>query len=222
MHSFTAKRNELAELLLRECMQRRNYFGSDNDKAFMTALMQAVSDRTTAAQSQFISPENVHIFNHGRSWNMPASSDSSNTGMKTHTTEMLTKHQDIIDGELTVIDRTIEELANSMTSQMSAMLFQTISDSCDENGQTVDAQGQPFTIDFIIAILAKLEFGVGRDGEVQLPTIMGGAVDKLKLACQQALPEKQKELDDLIERKKSEALERERIRLARFVGYNET
>lgn len=202
-------------------MQRRNYFGSDNDKAFMTALMQAVSDRTTAAQSQFISPENIHTFNHGRSWNMPALPDASNTGMKTHTTEMLTKHQDIVDGELTVIDRTIEELANSMTSQMSAMLFQTISDSCDENGQTVDAQGQPLTIDFIIAMVAKLEFGVGRDGEVQLPTIVGGSVDKLKLACQQALPEKQKELENLIERKKSEALERESIRLARFVGYIE-
>jgi hypothetical protein len=203
-------------------MERRNYFSSrDKDKEFMSGFMQAVTEVTKAAQSQFIAPENVHSFRHGRAWQMPAAPDSSNTGIQTHSTEMLTKHQDMVDGKLTDIDRTIEDLASSMMSQMTAMFFQTISDSCEKNGQTVDAQGKPFTIDIIIATLEKIEFGVGRDGEVQLPTLMGGAAHKLEQAYQKATPEKQKELDDLVERKKVEALERERIRRARFLGYGE-
>jgi hypothetical protein len=104
-----------------------------------------------------------------------------------------------------------DEAVDSERASLMPQFFQFVSDICEASGQVVDAQGQPFSWDFIIDLIDKVEMTFDENGRL-LQTIVVSP-DMLKII--EANPptiEQQQLLDQLIDRKRDEFLAKKRSR----------
>lgn len=124
---------------------------------------------------------------------------------------------DIVEGDLTLIPRTVASISEQMTAAQMRMLYATMSKSCDEHGQTVSAAEMGNAAAFL-AMLQKIEFGVDRDGNVSLPQIHAapGTAKAMIADLEAQPPEFMAEVERIKAEKSEDALARERLRLSRF------
>lgn len=74
------------------------------------------------------------------------------------------------------------DISESQRKSLARHFFKNISEITDATGQTVNAKGQPLTVDLILDLLEKVEFGFDEDGNPQYPTLVlpPAAVERLK------------------------------------------
>jgi hypothetical protein len=127
------------------------------------------------------------------------------------------KWADIADHDISIICQSISSIANNMADEQIKHLFQSVSKVCDRSGNVVDA-AQRSIPDAFMEMLEKIEFGIGADGEVSMPSIYVGPSmgDRILQELQNQPPEFQAKAEALIEQKKANALASEEARLARF------
>ncbi len=106
-----------------------------------------------------------------------------------------------------------------MKRQFFEMLYGTLSETCDEHGQTVSVDPEKGFPAAFLEMLEKIEFSVDRQGNVSLPEMHVGAEMGAKLIAQlEAQPQEFKDQIELVKaRKSSDALEREASRKAKFL-----
>jgi hypothetical protein len=95
------------------------------------------------------------------------------------------------------------DLSESQRKSLARHLFKNISEITDATGQTVNAKGQPLTVDLILDLLEKVEFGFDDDGNPQYPTLFlpSAAIERLKKL--EFTPEQEKRRQQIIEEKRA-------------------
>lgn len=169
-------------------------------------------------QESLIDPNNIQYFQHGTTWQSHHSFDPDQISeMRSYEDSINISLEDIILGKTQIIQNKLEELTNNMSNSFSKSFFTTISDTCGTHGNVVEtANGLAETL---IEMLEKLEFGVNREGQVSLPQILGGLglIERISQDEEINTKEYQARIETIIQKKSLEALERERLRKAKFL-----
>lgn len=186
-------------------------------QGFDQSLAEIIRSVRRGGVEDMVSEQNVQRFTHGRRWNHRSNPHTVDGEMQTLSAEGSTPFAGIVEGDLTLIPRMINSIAAQMTAAQMRMLYDTLSKSCDENGQTVSAAELGNAAAFL-AMLRKIEFGVDRDGNVSMPQIHAapGTAKAMMAELEAQPPEFQAEVEWIKAEKSKEALERERLRLSRF------
>ena len=191
--------------------------GRDFERTFVEAFAHIQRQQIT----QLVSPENMLRYRHGRTWTSPANEHAFNGGMQTHSMEMTTPFQDLVDNRLSLISDALRALATSAKVQFTHMIYSGVSAAADHVGNTVNAKELGSTAEAFAQMLEKVEFSVGRDGQVSLPEMHVGseAYDKLIKALNEAPPEFRERIERIKATKSEQALAREAERRAKFARY---
>lgn len=189
--------------------------------AFNAAFTRMLAESQKAIVSQYLLPENTLTFRHGGNWRHPGNDEAISNEMREHSATIETPFQDLIDNNLDAIPRCIESLSESMHQQFAHMLYSTVSEACDQNGNIVDAKNEASLTDAYIAMIEKIQFAANKNGEVDFPEIHANPemASRIKKALEAAPPEFKERVEALMARKIEEALEREAERKAKFVQY---
>jgi len=123
----------------------------------------------------------------------------------------------VADQNLSKVLATITRAAEGMAEQQVINVFQAITKACDSSGNVVDAVNRALP-DAFMEMLEKIEFGIDRNGEVEMPTIAvgPGMGERMLASLETQPPEFQARAEAMIAEKKAGALSRERARLERY------
>lgn len=197
---------------------RREFGGYVKEtRAIQDATTEAIAAAARSRVHELVPQDNVRRFMHGTGWSTPASPERGPDEMVTIQHVSTLNYSDVADHNLSVISASIREIANGMADKQIQNMFRSVSKACDRSGNVVDAAQRSFPEAFI-EMLEKIEFGVGPDGEVSMPTVYVGPDmgDKIVEELKRQPPEYQARAEALIEEKKAAALAKEEARLNRF------
>jgi len=111
----------------------------------------------------------------------------------------------------------IDQCALDMAKQQSQYLFQTIDEAVKSVGNTIDCKGEIFNPDHIFRMLDKITIDFNSDGTPNMPLLVVGApeVGNKWIEVQETIentPELKKIMEELIDKKRMEWLDRENSR----------
>lgn len=135
----------------------------------MKAFMKATGERLDQARRQVGGSDEVQRFSHGGSWQSHHSYAPDRVDQMQrieHETRLC--FEDIMEGRLDVIERTVDEISNSMADSFAKAFYQMISDTCEESGNVIDGSTGSLGEQMLKAI-EQVEYLVDRDGQVSLP-----------------------------------------------------
>lgn len=158
--------------------------------------------------------ENHQSFVHGRSWTHPANEYSVPGEMKTVGAQFTASFDDILCNNFKIVEDMITSIVNQLNDANMRIFYTTMSNICDENGQTIDSKGRPFP-EVLMEALQKIELGTDRDGNPVMPEIHVGdlnVVENLKAMP----PEYHAEIERIKAEKFEEARQAEADRLRKF------
>ncbi|KHK66442.1 MULTISPECIES: hypothetical protein [Pseudomonas] len=135
----------------------------------MKAFMQATGEKLNRAQRQVGGGDDVQRFSHGGSWQSHHSYDPDRVDqMQTIEHETRLRFEEIMEGRLDVIERTVDEISNSMADSYAKAFYRMLSDTCEEHGNVIDGSAGTLGEQMLKAI-ETVEYSVDRDGQVSLP-----------------------------------------------------
>ena len=195
------------------CFERKG-----DERAFETSCTSLIAALQKRSRSLFVSDENVQRINHGGNWAHPAKPDPIESSMKSITAETLIPFKDIAENDLGLIGRCLMPMSESMERQFSENMYEMMGAAAESVGNVVDARGEGSITDYYLEMLKKVEFGVGRDGNVSLPQmhVGPGMAERIKAALDNLSPEHEAEFERITAEKAQEALAREAERKAKF------
>jgi len=199
---------------------KKPFINSKESSAFMRCFALEVNERLKLERSVFISEANVQTFNHGVQWQSHNSSNPDDVStMQNVRNEITIEKSDLVRYNISALGATISGLTASMAESFAREMYATVQNACEVNGQTVDGKGKSFGESFI-EILEKMEFGVDRNGKPEMPAIHMHPSGYKALKDDPTIhdPAIKLRIDELTKRKQREALERERLRRAKFKG----
>jgi len=99
--------------------------------------------------------------------------------------------------------RFLIDISDSQRKSLARHLFKNLSEITDATGRSVNAKGQPLTVDLILDLLEKVEFGFDDDGNPQYPTLVmpPAAIERLKEL--KFTPEQEQRRKQIIEEKRA-------------------
>jgi hypothetical protein len=110
------------------------------------------------------------------------------------------------------LDAKIEEIAQEIAKQEANMFFRRVGETCDEVGNTINANGQPLSAELMLKIFSNAQLNFGPDGR---PTgqfvIHPDMAPALKRADEELErdPELKRRFEDILRRKREEWATRE-------------
>ncbi|MFI7836977.1 hypothetical protein [Pseudomonas asiatica] len=135
----------------------------------MNAFIKATGERLDQARRRVGGGDDVQRFSHGGSWQSHNSYAPDRVDqMQTIGHETTLRLEDIMDGRLDVIERTVDEISNSMADSFAKAFYQMISDTCEESGNVIDGSIGSLGEQMLKAI-EQVHYSVDRDGQVSLP-----------------------------------------------------
>ncbi|MCU6502427.1 hypothetical protein LPN04_31980 [Rugamonas sp. A1-17] len=190
-------------------------------ESFDSAFVSKLGVIRSRATSDLIPQKNIQRYTHGASVHHPAATKLYDGGTHTHSTEITAKYQDLREHNVSALTKTFASVAQSMSEQITASFYRTVSASCDENGQVVDAKAHGSLIDAFEVMMEKLEISVDSQGNPQMPELRLGteAFDKLINAMENITPEQDARIKSIQTRKIEDGRVREAARQARFANY---
>lgn len=189
---------------------------AEESNAFSSSMNKMIAEFIGKLAGQRISPANHQVFSHGRQWTHPAHEHAIPGEMRQHSAEMVTSFADLVGGDFKVVHRLIGRIVEQFNASMARMLYETLSEACEQSGQVVDARDTPFPLAFLEGF-KKIEFGVDRDGNVSMPEIHVGNLEMIK-QLEAMPPEFQAEVERVKSEKIAKALEAEAERKRKFKG----
>lgn len=204
--------------------RRTNYFSDETgDEEFHQSFVKLLAQIQKEAFSKYLNPENTHRFKHGGQWAHPAAPDVLPGDMKAYSAQTEVSFDKLVNHDLTVIDKVLGQLAESMERQFVAMMYSAVSAAAEAFGNTVDAKAAGSPHEALAQMLEKIEFAADKFGNVSPPTmhLAPEAFQALERSAADAPPEFHQRIEAIKARKTAEAIEREVQRKARFVRYGD-
>ena len=190
----------------------------ERTRAFHTSFNHMLRDISEKNRNQVLDPNNTLRYYHGRSWiSHNATEPKDATTMIEVSHEMEISMRQIADGDFSILERNLNELAEKFHKSLMQNLYQCAGDAADRVGNTVSAKDRPFS-DAFLDLLNKIEFGVDRQGNVSRPEIHmhPSMVEKAFADMRSRGPEYEAEVNKIGEEKAKAALQKEAERKARF------
>jgi len=97
----------------------------------------------------------------------------------------------------------LHDISESQRKSLARHLFKSISEITDATGRSINAKGQPLTVDLILDLIEKVEFGFDDEGNPQYPTMVlpPAAIERLKEL--KFTPEQEQRRKQIIEGKRA-------------------
>ena len=191
-------------------------------KEFGIVLLEMVVRAHREKISQYVSKDNMHSFQHGRSWLTVREDGTEESSFKEAGVELSIGYEDLIKNDIDQFFKFLNTFIEGFTSQITQRMFQTISESCDKVGNTVNQNEYASQAEAFLEMLKKVEFSVNKNGQVELPQIHVGTDAAEPLM--QSLESQDKDFHAEVERIKQEkyeaALKKEKVRLNKYKGIN--
>ena len=107
------------------------------------------------------------------------------------------------NGKIDDYIRFLVDISESQRKSLARQFFKNLSEITDATGRSVNAKGQPLTVDLILDLIEKVEFGFDDDGNPQYPTLVlpPAAIERLKHL--KFTPEQEKRREQIIEEKRA-------------------
>lgn len=189
------------------------------ESAVSVAFSNEISGQIRTKQEALLDPNNSSEFQHGKQWASPANDVGDQSGvLEPHSFEMSVHMKEVVAGNPAVIFNNVDKVASGMHNSIERMMFSKLAESAEISGNVVNAGEHGSFPEAFAQMLEKIEMSIDEDGNLQLPTIAVGPEqgEKLMKTLQAAGPEFDKRIDEIKERKRIQALERERLRVERF------
>ena len=186
-------------------------------KAFAEAYLTFARKLLEVERTKLVPISSAQRFFHGSTHVTHFEQQPRNIEMSVHSVEMRTAFNDIASGNDTIIAGSLSRMVESISHQFKVSFYQTINDTCDEHGNTIQASRDTPLEAQIKDMLEKVEFAVDREGNVQLPQIH--ASPEMAERLLRLENEESPEIEALIARKSEAALVREEDRKRRFKDY---
>lgn len=107
----------------------------------------------------------------------------------------------------------LDDIAANMAAQATASIFATLKDASDEAGNSINANGKPFSKELFLELLSRISIDFDSDGKPQMPTmIVPPGFNKSLLDEWDKDPELAQKHDEIMKRKKEEFDAREASR----------
>ena len=106
-------------------------------------------------------------------------------------------------GKIDEYTKFLFDISESQRKSLARHFFKNISEITDATGRSINAKGQPLTVDLILDLLEKVEFGFDDDGNPQYPTLVlpPAAIERLKTL--KFTPEQEQRRTQIIEEKRA-------------------
>ena len=169
---------------------------------------------------QYVSKDNMHSFQHGRSWLTVREDGTEESSFKEAGVELSLGYEGLSKNDINQFFQFFNTFVEGFTSQTMQGMFQTISESCDKIGNTVNQKEYASQAEAFLEMLKKIEFSVNENGQVELPQIhVGtGAAEPLMQSLEAQDEEFHAELERIKQEKSEKALTKEKERLNRYKG----
>ncbi len=182
-------------------------------KILMSKFAEMLGRALDRSVSELVDHRNMLRLNHGKAWTHGDLNDTSE--LKRQTAEVHISQARLADGDFSLLVETIEALRTQIDTAFKTSIFATITESCNQNGQTVQATEESLPDQFM-TMLRKISFGIDENGEPSLPQVHIGPGNPLVRVLQSQPPEFHAKLQELVEEKKEEARRSEFERRAKF------
>lgn len=141
-------------------------------KAFDRAYTNWMLERQGSIRDQMINRENILRYSHGKNFINPTNPDDAPADMQEHTAISEVKFDDIRNNNLDAWVNNLLNLASQMEKSFMGMLFSSVNEATEKSGNVVNAKAAGSFADALIEALGKMEFSVGTNGEISMPTIV--------------------------------------------------
>lgn len=170
--------------------------------------------------SRYVSKDNMHSFQHGRSWLTVREDGTEESSLKETGVELSIGYEDLIKNDMKQFFQFLNTFIGGFTSQTMQGMYQTISESCDKIGNTVDQKEYASQAEAFLEMLKKVEFSVNENGQVELPQIYVGAdsAESLRQSLDAQDEKFHAELERIKQEKSAAALIKEKERLNKYIG----
>lgn len=172
---------------------------------FMKGFAEAVGENARILREQFMAPDNVLKFSHGRTWEAPANNLGDKTGeVKAHRSAAELNLQDIVAGKVDAVFLAVSELTEDMHSQMERLLLETLFNATEKSGQVVDGAKKTFP-ESMYEMIEMMDLPLDAGGELSMPTMLihPSQTEKLKSQIKSVGVEFDEKFSELKERKNS-------------------
>lgn len=189
-------------------------------KEFGKALLKMAVRAHREKISQYVSKDNMHSFKHGGGWLTVREDGTEESSFKKTGVELSMDYEDIIKNDINQFFKFINNFIEGFSSQTVQGIFQTISESCDKIGNTVNQKEYSSSAEAFLEMLKKVEFSVNKNGQVDLPQIHVGAdaANPLMKSLKEQGEEFQREVERIKNEKSEAAIKKERERLNKYKG----
>ncbi len=109
----------------------------------------------------------------------------------------------IRNGKIDEYTNFLVDISESQRKSLARHFFKNISEITDVTGSTVNAKGQPLTVDLILDLIEKVEFGFDDEGNPQYPTLVLPPATIKKLKELKFTPEQEQRRKQIIEEKRA-------------------
>lgn len=167
-----------------------------------------------------VSEDNMHSFQHGRRWLILRENETEESSFKEVGVDLTVEYEKILNNEISHFFQFLDTFVEGFNNQTTQSMYQTISDSCDKVGNTIDRKNFTSDAEAFLAMIKKIDLCVSDDGLVHLPQIhMGsGKAEKFLQHLEEQGEAFKLEVDKIIEEKTQAAWQREEQRLDKFKG----
>ena len=139
--------------------------------------------------------------------------DPEDPGYKQLSAKLEVDIKDIIEKGPNAVLEKIKETSEVMKRQQSKLLFDTMNKVTTHTGNTIDAEGKPFSPELFLKMIEKMDIDFDENGNPLMPTIVvspeQGKKIQEKAAEWEADPKGTKDFEELIEKKRKEYNDRE-------------
>jgi hypothetical protein len=189
-------------------------------KEFGKALLELAVREHREQISQYVSKDNIHSFQHGRSWLTVREDGTEESSFKEAGVELSIRYEDLIKNDINQFFQFVNTFIEGFTSQTMQGMFQAISESCDKIGNTVNQKEYASQAEAFLEMLKKVEFSVNENGQVELPQIhVGtGTAEHLIQSLEAQSEEFHAEVERIKQQKSEAALKKEKERLNKYKG----
>lgn len=186
---------------------------------FTNSLNEYIINKNKEKMLHFSDDKNTYSLHHGRL--MGNSNEKLDSELTKHSVEVTYDTNDVLEYKIETMYSFIDEISSKMSDQMKQTIYKVLNQTCEKTGNVVNAkESKKSNPELFLEMLEKIELSVNEFGEISLPdihlhpSIARKFFDDLKDAGKE-FEEKVKLLKN---RKRQEAIQKEKERVAKYKG----